>query len=264
MYVARLGATFIVKRMPGTATSHATTCRSHEATGAMAALASTATRATLASTPSQQLELTEPATDVRHERSSRTELADLPPTARVLTLRGLLDFLWDRAGLSRWKSTRVARQSWSTVRRLLLSATQGKAVNGQDLAKTLYIPEAFYPERRDAIAARRVAHWAQSETGSPVDQSRPSFRLLIGELKRVTPCSSGHVAVVKHVPDQPFMLQEETYLRLVRRLGPALSHWQASDRRRTIVIARLAVEQDGTSMIEDLALMSTDLCWVSV
>jgi hypothetical protein len=265
MYVAQLGATFIVKRMPGTGSLHAPSCLSYELSGVGAAQASAITEFPETGETRLKLDFALSRTDSRHiQPCSDVAASSQAPSSRGLTLRGLLHYLWDQAGLTRWESSFAGRQSWSTVRRHLLAAADGKLAGGRPLTASLYIPEAFYVQHRDAIATRRTARWIQQQKEMCASGARRPLMLLVGELKRIAPARFGHIAVVKHVPDRPFIFRKDAYRQLVQRFGRQLSLWGASEGMHMVIIATFALEDDGVPMIENLALVPTNASWIPV
>ena len=131
-----------------------------------------------------------------------------------LSLRGLLHYLWDQAELTRWQPGFAGKRSWATVRKNLLLAAENKTARGGALHARLYIPEVFSVDRRDAINARRIAQWAHAAITHGKGQH---LMLLIAEVKEIVPARYGVKAVIKHVPDQSFALDEQLYRRLARR-----------------------------------------------
>ncbi|MFX8156693.1 DUF1173 family protein, partial [Acinetobacter baumannii] len=83
------------------------------------------------------------ASEVEHEsvRSDGTKL----------TMRGLMHFLMDEAGLTRWTPAMAGRRNWYVVRRELLKAASSKMTKGQPLPTLLHIPESFALDRADEI-----------------------------------------------------------------------------------------------------------------
>jgi hypothetical protein len=53
--------------------------------------------------------------------------------------------------------------------------------------------------------------------------------LLICEVKEIVPARYGFKAIVKHMPDQAFAIDEQLYRRLGRRFEAELALWGASD-----------------------------------
>ena len=137
-----------------------------------------------------------------------------------LSLRGLLHYLWNQAELTHWHAGFAGKRSWGTARRHLLVAAQNKIARSGALGSRLYIPEILSVERRDAINSRRIAQWA---TAFSVPGKPQHLMLLIGEVKEIVPARYGYKAVIKHVPDQAFLVDEQLYRRLGRCFERELS-----------------------------------------
>lgn len=275
MYVARLGEGYILKRMPGTGQQHAPSCPSYEPPPECSGLGQVLGTA-----------ITEnPATGETHLMVDFS-LSTIPgrgsniPSASLdacggnatsdgtrLSLRALLHYLWDQAGLTRWQPGFAGKRSWATVRRHLLQAAEHKAIRGAPLSQRLYIPEVFSVEQRDAINARRRAQWA-STSPAPTLASTPSqpqhLMLMIAEVKEIAPARFGHKAVIKHVPDQAFALDPTLYRRLARRFEAELALWGTADDLHMVVIATFAIGTTGLPVITALSLMSVTAQWLPI
>lgn len=178
-----------------------------------------------------------------------------------LSLRGLLHYLWDQAELTRWQPGFAGRRTWSTVRRHLLQAAENKIARGDSLRKRLYIPEAFSVDQRDALNARRVAQWSQAIA---VPGKPQRLMLLIAEVKEIVPARYGFKALLKHVPDQAFALDEQLYRRLGRRFESELAFWGAADDIHMVTIATFSVAATGIPTIVELSLMPVTRHWLPV
>ncbi len=88
--------------------------------------------------------------------------------------------------------------------------------------------------------------------------------LLIAEVKEIVPARYGFKAVVKHVPDQAFALDEQTYRRLGRRFERGLTLWGASDDIHMVMIATFSVAAAGIPTIVELSLMPVTRQWLPV
>jgi hypothetical protein len=178
-----------------------------------------------------------------------------------LSLRGLLHYLWDQAELTRWQPGFAGKRPWSTVRKYVLQAAENKIARGNSLRSRLYIPEVFAVEQRDALNARRMTQWSHAVTmpGKP-----QHLMLLIGEVKEIVPARYGFKAVVKHVPDQAFALDEQLYCRLGRRFESALTLWGAADDIHMVMIATFSVATAGVPTIVELSLMPVTRQWLPV
>ncbi len=269
MYVARLAGTgdgFIVKRMPGTGSRHAPDCPSYEPPPEASGLGQV-----LGTAIKEDPTTGETALRLGFSMSKLGGRATMPapgsPSDSVasdgskLSLRGLLHYLWDQAELTRWQPGFAGKRSWGTVRKHLLFAAENKIARGEALRSRLYIPEPFSIEQRDALNARRVAQWshAVATPGKP-----QHLMLLIGEVKEIVPARYGFKAVVKHVPDQAFALDEQLYRRLGRRFDSELALWASADNVHMIVIATFGVSEAGIPAIGEMSLMPATPQWLPI
>lgn len=266
MYVAHLGGGFIVKRMPGTGSRHASDCPSYEPPAEFSGLGEV-----LGSAIREDPATGETTLRLGFAMSKIAGRSTTPSTGVVgdsvttdgarLSLRSLLHYLWDQAELTRWQPGFAGKRSWATVRRHLLLAAEHKIARGDALAERLYIPEVFSVEQRDAINARRVAQWARAVAAPGRAQH---LTLMIAEVKEIVPARHGFKAVVKHVPDQAFKLDEHLYRRLERRFGRELSLWGTTDNVHMVMIATFSVTEGGVAAIAELSLASMTSQWVPI
>lgn len=266
MYVARLGDGFIVKRMPGTGSRHAPDCPSFEPPAESSGLGQVLGSAIIEdpATGETTLKLDFPISKIAGRATMPTSGADRDSVASSgtrLSLRGLLHYLWDQAELTHWQPGFAGKRSWGAVRRHLLLAAENKIARGDSLRSRLYIPEAFTVEQRDAINIRRMAQWSQG-IAAPGKPQR--LILLIAEVKEIVPARYGFKAVVKHVPDQAFALDEPLYRRLGRRFESELALWGASDDIHMVMIATLGVAAAGVPTLVELSLMPVTRQWLPV
>jgi Protein of unknown function (DUF1173) len=266
MYVARLGDGYIVKRMPDSGSQHAPGCPSYEppaeSSGLGQVLGSAITEDP--ATGETTLKLDFSMSKIAGRTAMPTAGGDndsVASSGTKLSLRGLLHYLWDQAELSRWQPGFAGRRTWSTVRKHLLQAAENKIARGDSLRTRLYIPEAFSVDQRDAINARRVAQWSQAIAAPGKPQH---LMLLIAEVKEIVPARYGFKAVVKHVPDQAFALDEQLYRRLGRRFDSALALWGAADDIHMVMIATFSVAPTGIPTIVELSLMPVTRHWLPV
>lgn len=266
MYVARLGEGYIVKRMPDTGSQHAPDCPSYEPPAEFSGLGQVLGSA-IAEDPTTgetTLRLDFPLTKLPGR-------ATIPPaggegdrvssTGTKLSLRGLLHYLWDQAELTRWHPGFVGKRTWATVRRHVLHAAEHKLARGDALRARLYVPEPFSIEERDAINARRLAQWKIAVSAPGKTQH---LMLLICEVKEIVPARYGFKAIVKHVPDQSFAIDEQLYRRLGRRFEAELAVWGASDDIHMVMIATFGVGSAGVPAIHELSLMPVTRQWLPI
>lgn len=266
MYVARLGDGFIVKRMPNTGSQHAPDCPSYqpppEFSGLGQVLGSAITEDPATGETTLKLDFSMSKLGGRSTTSAYGSAGDSVVSAGTkLSLRGLLHYLWDQAELTRWHPGFAGKRSWATVRRHLLQAAENKIARGSALDARLYIPEIFSVEQRDSIYARRSSQWAYAVSSPGMPQH---LMLLIGEVKEIVPARYGFKAVIKHVPDQPFALDEQLYRRMGRRFERELSLWGASDASHMMIIATFGLKDIGVPTVEELSLMPVTGQWLPI
>ncbi|MDP2261781.1 MAG: DUF1173 family protein [Hydrogenophaga sp.] len=178
-----------------------------------------------------------------------------------LGLRALLHYLWDQAELTHWKPGFAGRRHWATVRRHLLQAAENKTTHGQPLLASLYIPEVFSVEQRDALHARRLRHWARAVP--KVDQPQP-LMLMLAEVKEIAPSRYGHTAILKHIPDHAFALDKTLYQRMARCFERELSLWGTEADLHLVMMATFRLDEAGAPAIVELTLMPTTAQWLPV
>ena len=266
MYVARLGDGYLVKRMPYTGSHHAPDCPSYEPpaelSGLGQVLGSAINEDPVNGVTAVKLGFSMSKAGARSIDPGSGEGSDSVATdGTKLSLRGLLHYLWDQAELTRWHPGFAGKRSWATVRKHLLIAAENKIARGSALQSRLYIPEVFTIEHRDEINARRASHLMHA-AGKPKGP-RP-LMLLIGEVKEIVPARYGFKAVVKHVPDQPFALDEQLYRRMGRRFERELSVWGASEAVHMMAIATFGLNDAGVPTIEELSLMPVTGQWLPI
>lgn len=266
MYVARLGEGYIVKRMPDTGSHHAPDCPSYEPPAEFSGLGQV-----LGSAITEDPATGETTLKLDFPLTKMPGRSTIPPTGGVsdsasstgtrLSLRGLLHYLWDQAELTRWHPGFAGKRTWATVRRHLLHAAEHKLTRGAALRARLYVPEPFSIDERDAINARRLAQW---QTAVCATGKLQQLLLLICEVKEIVPARHGFKAIVKHLPDQAFAIDEQLYRRLGRRFEVELALWGASDDIHLVMIATFGVSSAGVPAIHELSLMPATAQWLPI
>lgn len=269
MYVARLAGTsegYVVKRMPDTGSRHAPDCPSYEPPPEVSGLGQVLGSAITEdpATGETTLKLDFAMSKLAGRSGTPTPGGDSGSVASSgtrLSLRGLLHYLWDQAELTHWQPGFAGRRTWGTVRGHLLRAAANKIARGDALRWRLYVPEVFSVEQHDAIGARRTAQWS-SAIATP---GRPQhLMLLIGEVKEIVPARYGFKAVLKHVPDQAFAMEEQLYRRLGRRFQSELALWGAADDIHMVMVATFGIAAAGVPTIAELSLMPVTRQWLPV
>jgi hypothetical protein len=269
MYVARLAGTsesFVIKRMPGTGSRHAPDCPCYEPPADASGLGQVIGSAIIEDPATGQttLKLDFPLVKLAGRSTNLPQTRDsgsVESTGTRLSLRGLLHYLWDQADLTRWHPGFLGKRTWATVRRHLLQAAENKFAHGDPLRSRLYIPEPFSLEHRDAINTRRALQWsrATAEPGKP-----QHLMLLIAEVKEIVRARYGLKAIIKHVPEQGFALDEPFYRRLCAQSAWALAMWDDVQDVHMLMIATFSVSPTGNPTIVEASLMPVTSQWVPV
>ena len=268
MYVARLAGTnagYIVKRMPNTGSHHAPDCPSYEppanASGLGQVLGSAISEDPATGETTLRLDFPMSKFVGRSTTPTRgVERDSVTSTGNKLSLRGLLHYLWDQAELTRWQPGFAGKRTWATVRKHLLQAADNKVARGDLLRSRLYIPEVFAVDQREAINARRITQWSPAFIALGQSQH---LMLLIAEVKEILPARYGFKAVIKHLPDQAFALDEQLYRRLGRRFESELALWGNAEDIHMVIISTFSMAA-GIPTIVELSLMPVTRQWLPV
>jgi hypothetical protein len=175
-----------------------------------------------------------------------------------MSLRAVLHYLLEQAGLGKWTPAMAGKRSWAVVRSLLRKAAEGKEAKGLALASQLFIPEPFFLVDKEAIARRRQVAFAQARAPSSGPQQ---LMLLIAEVKEFARARFGHKMVIKHMPDAPFAIDEDLHNRLHRLFAKELALWNNLDGAHLLTAATFGVDPAGLAKIDALTLMVTNEHW---
>lgn len=86
-------------------------------------------------------------------------------------------------------------------------------------------------------------------------QSKPqSLMLLIAEVKEIVSARYGFKAVIQHMPEQAFAIDETLYRRLGRRFADELAFRRATDTLHMVVVATFGTGAAGAPAIEELSV----------
>ena len=262
MYVSKF-RDFVIKRMPESGTEHAPTCPSYELPPSESGIGKLLGEAIIDRGPQGvELRLDFPLT----RRVGRAAVVREPPSAsdvtvarRQLSLRGLLHFLWDRAGFNRWYPRMQGKRSYAVVRKFLLHACEEVETKGLRLPERVFIPEAFLLDHAAEIAKRHRE--ALSLLLSSESSLQFKMIIAIGELKDFKATPLGHRLVLKHLPECSFHLDERASKRMKKAFEPELLAWSA---RQVRLIAALLIyaRQESWYQIESLSLIMTSAEWI--
>lgn len=150
---------YVLRRMPEQGSLHHPTCPHYEIPARDSGFGQVLGEAIIERSPDVvELRLDFPLTR-RVGRGSSSGEPKAPAEVRIarkkLSLRGLLHFLWERAGFNRWYPRMQGKRTYWVLRTYLLQVAQGVETKGLRLSERLFIPETFTPEKANEIAERR-------------------------------------------------------------------------------------------------------------
>lgn len=266
MYVVSIEGKFHIKRMPNTGGAHDPACDSYEPPAELSGLGQVIGSAIIEST---ELGTTALKLDFSLSKSSgraapvpcSDEAHSVRTDGNKLTLRALLHYLWEEAGLQRWTPAMSGKRNWGVIRKYLLQSAQHKSTKGTELNEILYVPESFTAEHKEAIEQRRSAQMSRVEL-VPGRASPRRLQLLIGEVKEIRPSRYGHKLVIKHLPSFHFMMNHDVHKRLTTRFDTELSLWDAIEGSHLLAVATFGVNQAGVAGVEEIGLMNVTENWL--
>jgi Protein of unknown function (DUF1173) len=266
MYIAKHGD-YAIKRMPDTGPRHHPTCPSFEPEPGTSGLGELLGEAIIEHSADQvELRTNFPISRMAGKGVPRGE-ATADPTEvhaprRRMSLRALLDFLYERAGFNRWYPAMEGRRNQGVLHKYLCEAARGVLLKGVALDERLYVPEPFRVECKDAIGERRRKKLALLM--SPDHAMRFKMAILIGEYNGAEATSFGRRIIVKHMPDAPLYIDDTAWQRVERRCG-AILHARDADlarKPRVVMAALIYAKREHVYQVDRLAMTLTTDQWI--
>ncbi|MBL0726114.1 DUF1173 family protein [Piscinibacter sp. HJYY11] len=257
MYVAHLGDTFVLKRMPGTGSQHASWCRSsrearndaesEKAHGVSIDPATSRTQLHLA------FALHAPSNRSRSTRDhAAANTAEAGHRARM-SLHELLVFLWERAELTHWHPSFAGRRNWAVVRARLLGVARTLWLGDLPLSARLLVPETFKRNSWEQIRKRRDS-WLQG-----LQASSGARHLLLAELKTATIEAHACWLTMRHMPEM--RLRADPRSDGVWR-GPTEEVEATAPRAHRVVLAIASDCRSAVPQIHRAAAICCDVNWL--
>lgn len=174
-----------------------------------------------------------------------------------LSIIGILNLLWERAGLNQWYPAMTGKRSYGVFYKYLRAAAEQVVVKDSNLLNFLYVPEPFVESKAVEIA-RAAEHSLYSLL---MDRSgRPKRGMVVGIVRRIFQTKYGYGLQLKHAPgDLTFWLTDEvaeTYARKFARTDN-LAH---SLPETGMLVAVMLVERskNGNNNVVKMASMTVD------
>ena len=159
-----------------------------------------------------------------------------------------------------------AAAGWADVHTALVAALAGLRLGDHPAPSLCHVVAPYRPDRPDPAREARLAEFLRPlehpehtviRGGPRRGQTRRlrHRRLLLGELKDLTPTEHGHRLALRHFP-RPVFLTGEQHADLTRRFPAAFSERRGPDARR-IVLALIEGSPHGYLRLVDAAVMLT-------
>ena len=262
LYIANRQGVYILARWPGTGALHAYFCDHYEAPDFLTGIGQVRGQAVVDDdvTGETLLKFGFPLSrgPARSAPASFTnDKPDVRSTGQKLSIRGFLHYLWDRAQLTHWHPAMQGKRNWFVVRRELVSAALSCKVRGESLGQYLFVPETFKLDDKDAISRRRHGEL------SVADASRDAIMIMVGEVKSIEKARFGEKMLIKHLPEWPFLIDEDMARRFHKRFAVEEALWQSDDDGGHLVMAAsFSIGASGLPQLYELSVMPVTRDWL--
>lgn len=265
MYVAKVGDSFIIKRMPGTGIAHGSGCDHFDPPPSLSGLGDVLGRAiqqkedghTLLKLDFSLTKIGRSAPALASETKSDTVKAE----TNKLSLLGLLHYLWHEAELNKWNPRFAGRRSWPMVQARLIDAASAKETKKTALLERLYVPEPYHRERSQEIDGRRMK---QLQPYMPTSTNKTEMLIYVGELKNIEPSRFGSKLVIKHAPAFPIYMDEKMEASIRKRFGLELELAEANEQLKLVMIATVGVTRAASAQLAEVSIMLVTENWIPV
>jgi len=208
MYIAR-HRLLVVKRMPDTGSKHDPTCPSYEPELHQSGLGELMGDSVIEHSPEcVELRVDFPLARVPGRsipRREKREPADVSAVRRGMSLRAVMHYLFERAGMNRWTPAMDGKRSQGVLHKYLTEAADDVMIKGFRLSDRFYVPKPFSEAAKLQVAERRRSKLAVLQ--SPDHDAQFKMALVLGELKGTEAIASWCKVWVKHMPDAPLLIR---------------------------------------------------------
>jgi len=265
MYIAKHpNGELLIKRMPNTGFLHHPDCDSFEipaelsGRGAIDSKAIAEDQDTGLTALKLDFSMSKMSTSRTVERSEGGEKTAVSADPSKLSIRSVLHYLYEEAGLNKWSPRMAGKRNWFIIRKHLLEAAQNKIVRKSPLTDHLFIPEVFKLDDKDAIAGRRKQFFASLKG----EGNKQPMGILIGEVKEIGEARFGHKLIIKHMPDSPIYLADDVYKRMNKAFASELSCFQEYEHIHLLAICTFVLTASGNPTVDTLSMMVVDQNWL--
>ncbi|MGQ1273679.1 DUF1173 family protein (plasmid) [Acinetobacter baumannii] len=262
LYIAKVGETYVLKRMPNSANEHDFNCTSYEPPAEISGLGEVMGDAIKTDNDGNSIL----RFDFSLSKSNLTKQAPTPsdtPSDTVkadtkkLTLKGTLDYLLEEAHLNKYHVG--VKRNWYQFRKALRIALNDKKSKKDDLSSLVYIPEYYDKTKHNEIEERRKAELSDLHAKG---NKRP-LKIFIGIVKSLDPARfDGGRLILKHAPTMHLFMDAQMNRQVNKRFEIELEQSQYHDDVNLLAIGTFGIAESGIAKIEEIALVTLNSQWI--
>ena len=267
MYIAK-HRLFVAKRMPDTGSMHSPMCPSYEPEPQQSGLGVLMGASVINRSP----ECVELRVDFPLARApgrmvgngERREPCEVGTPHHRMSLRAVMHFLFERAGMNRWYPSMEGKRNQGVLHKYITEAAEEVLTKGLRLSERLYVPEPFSEATHAQTAQRRRSKLAVLE--SPQDDHRFNMALVLGEFKGSEVGDAGRKIWIRHMPDAPLLIDAKAWERIVRVYGNLLQARDADavHKPRVVIGALIYAKREHIYQVDTASFMLTTEQWIPV
>ena len=259
LQIAHIGEHYFVKRLPRDSGAHALQCERFEIPLSLSGKVVSAGKSIIDDQKSDGVEIKlavalQPGKRVAPAATGAPASSTVKAAPSRLSLFGLLNFLWEEAGLCEWGPQFKGRRFWGAVSNRLNAALPGKSSKTFGYEHIAYIPAAFDASYPDVNGRARLAKTHRAIA----DRHRMIF---IGEFKELTQGKFGPILKLKHV-DCAITVADELKRRMLSRFRAEFALCDAHSRIRLIACCLVDFNKAGYPALAEIGFLTVTQEWL--
>lgn len=265
MYIAKHGESgYVIKRMPNSGAHHHPDCDSYEIPSELSGRGELSDRAidedssTGLTNIKLDFSLSKVSVDRAMNHGATSENKTVKAESTKLSIRSLLHYLYEEAGLNRWSPAMSGKRNWYIVRKYLLIAVQNKVSRKDLLSNSILIPEQFHVDKKDEIVARHKRFFSRFHKHG----TKQNMGIIVGEVKSFKDARFGHKMLIKHMPDTPIYMNNDVYRKICKRFQAELAFFSENETIHLLSIFTFILSASGNPQVETISFMPVDANWL--
>ena len=259
LQIAHIADHYFVKRLPRDAGAHALQCERFEIPLSLSGKVASAGKSIIDDQKSDGVEIKlavalQPGKRVAPAATGAPASNTVKAAPARLSLFGLLNYLWEEAGLCEMHPHYKGRRFWGVVSNRLNAALSGKTSKTFSYDHIAYIPAQFDPAHPAANGRARLAKTHRAIG----DRHRMIF---IGEFKELTQGKFGPVLKLKHV-DCAITVADDLKRRMQSRFKAEFAACGANSRIHLIACCLVDFNKAGYPSLAEIGFLTVSPEWL--